>query len=223
MASTDPAEVRERIAHFVGAPHARGLVAAYFKPSSGFAGALFDGLERGGLLTSNPPGRFTTDDISAASLLDVRFGPIPVRALLGSPEITRALKAVPDNIPLWKMDDGVFRRANHLWNLVGGIVGVGPTRTSKLLARKRPALVPIEDSVIRDALLLHDETWRPLAEALQDTRLRRQIVQLRPRNVSKAISTLRLLDVAVWMSCSRSSAAVKVQLAEGAPPARDLP
>ena len=121
------------------------------------------------------------------------------------------------------MDDGTFQKAGRLWDHVIAIDGVGPTRASKLLARKRPELVPIVDSVILDALRLRGEAWRPLAQALQDPRLRREIDRLRPPRVNKSISTLRLLDVVVWMSCSRSSAVVKVQMELGAPVTRVLP
>lgn len=220
---TDHVEVRRCISHFVGAPYARDLVAAYFEPDRGFAGAMFDGLDQDGWLTHNPADRFTVDDIAAASLLDVRFGPTAVRTLLGSEHIALALKAVPEGRSLWNMNDSDFARASHLWSLVLNIPGVGRTRASKILARKRPQLLPIVDSIIADALQLRVTTWRPLAEALKDARLRRDINKLRPAQVSKRVSTLRLLDVVVWMSCSRSKAAVEVQLEVGAPPTRDLP
>jgi hypothetical protein len=221
--TTDSVQVDESIADLISRPRAHELVAAYFDPDRGFAGAMFDGLDPNGLLADNPADRFTVDDIAATSLLDVRFGPTAVRALLGSQDISFALKAVPERLPLWKADEPELQLANDLWILVRDIGGVGRTRTSKLLARKRPDLVPIVDSVVAKALQLHVDTWRPLAQALEGEHLRHAIDDLRPEHVSQKISTLRLLDVLVWMSCSRSRAAVEVQIELGVSPTRDLP
>jgi hypothetical protein len=220
---TDYDQVHQSIADLVGRPQAHGLVAAYFDPDRGFAGAMFDGLDPNGLLADNPADRFTVDDIAATSLLDVRFGPTAVRALLGSQDIAMALKAVPERLPLWKADEPELQVASRLWFLVRDIRGVGRTRASKLLARKRPQFLPIVDSVIAEALQLHVDMWRPLAEALKGEHLRHAIDDLRPEQVSQKISTLRLLDVLVWMSCSRSRAAVEVQIELGVSPTRDLP
>jgi hypothetical protein len=215
-------EVRERIAEIASRPHSRQLVAAYFDPERGFAGDMFDGLHPHGLLANNPSARFTGDDIAAASLLDVRFGPTAVRRLLGSSDIAAALSDVPERIALWAVGDEDFRAASRLWSLVREVPGVGRTRASKLLARKRPELVPIVDSVIARALHLGVETWHPLALALQDDAVRQLIGALRPEHVSDQLSILRLLDVVVWMSCSRSRSAVEVQLEVGAKPTREF-
>lgn len=219
---TDHELVRQSIAKVVDGQYARPLVAAYFDPSHGFAGALFDGLDSDGLLAHNPTDSFSVDDIAAASLLDVRYGPRAVRALLSSDVIQSALTAVPDDLPLWQATQEDLDATHELWILIRGIKGVGRTRASKLLARKRPQLVPIVDSVIADALQLHDQTWRPMAAALADQHLRKRIDGLRPADMSKRISTLRLLDVLTWMSHSRSRAAVSIQIAVGAPPTRKL-
>lgn len=218
-----PLEVRERIAEIASRPHARLLVAAYFDPERGFAGDIFDGLDPHGLLANNPAGRFTSDDIAAASLLDVRFGPTAVRRLLGSSDIEAALTDVPEHLALWAIGEDDFRAASHLWSLLREVPGVGRTRASKLLARKRPEMVPVVDSVIAGALQLGADTWRPLAVALQDDAVRQLIGDLRPEQVSDQLSVLRLLDVVVWMSCSRSRSAVEVQLEVGAEPTRELP
>lgn len=221
--ATDQARVRQSVAEIVGRPYAQGLVGAYFDQGRGFAGVMFDGLDIEGLLADNPTDRFTVDDITAASLLDVRFGPVAVRALLSSDAIAEALAAVPDCRPLWKATKQDLEAGTRLWRLVRKIEGVGPTRASKLLARKRPHLFPIVDSVIANALHLRDETWRPLAAVLADEQVRRDIDDLRPPHVSKQISSLRLLDVLTWMSHSRSKAAVSAQIAVGAPPTRSIP
>ena len=219
----DRDRVRKSIVEIVSAPHAKGLVAAYFDPSRGFAGALFDGLDPAGLLSDNPIDRFSVDDIAAASLLDVRFRPMAVRELLTSEDIQTALAAVPSHVSLWDADADALESATELWALVRHIDGVGRTKASKLLARKRPELIPIIDSVIAEALHLGDETWWTLAAILADSDLRHSIDRLRPISVSEGITTLRLLDVSTWMAKSRSRAAVSVQLELGAPTSRSIP
>lgn len=220
---TDLSRVQQCVHEIVGKPYARDLVAAYFDPAHGFAGALFDGLDSDNLLGVNPPGRFTTDDIVAVSLLDVRFGPTAVRELLTCSAIQAALAAIPENVPLWEVEDADFAAAEKLWALLRAINGVGRTRASKLLARKRPHLVPIVDSVIAKAWCLQGDTWRPLAATLSDSDLRQDIDALRPASVSIQVSTLRLLDVLTWMSHSRSKTAVLVQEQLGAPTMRVIP
>lgn len=220
--STDPAAVVERISDAVRSPFAVQLTAAYFDAKNGFAGALFDGLDPSGLLSDNPPDRFAADDIVAASLLDVRFGPVAIRTLLTDTDVNAALAAVPQQVALWEASDDDLTAATRLWDAVRAVPGVGRTRASKLLARKRPDLVPIVDSVIARALALHDETWQPLAETLRSEHLRRDIENLCPATVSSGLSLLRLLDVVVWTTHSRSASAVRLQQAAGAPTTRDL-
>jgi hypothetical protein len=83
--------------------------------------------------------------------------------------------------------------------------GVGLTTASKLMARKRPRLVPVNDSVVRAELGLQKALWAPLYDVFQSSDLavrlstlgeeaRRQKVDLPPN-----LSALRLFDVIVWM------------------------
>ena len=75
---------------------------------------------------------------------------------------------------------------------------------SKLLARKRPALIPIVDSVVSEVLCLPDgRAWTTLRAVLQDTDLRAVIDGLRPGPMHR-MTTIRLLDVAARMRASRN-------------------
>jgi hypothetical protein len=93
--------------------------------------------------------------------------------------------------------------------------GVGDTRISKLLARKRPHLIPIVDSVIRKALPLGEDLLVSLRSALHDEQVRESIEDIRPPEVVSTISTLRLLDAATWMRYSNSRNAKKARKAAG--------
>jgi len=192
-----------------------GLVAHYYSDPQ-FAGALFDDFGE------NPTDRFTADDLMAVSLLDVRFGPEAVRALLVVHVADDLLADVATSLPLWEADyDTVLGKgssAGRLWARLRDIRGIGRTRASKLLARKRPALLPILDSVVGDALGLGAVgSCLALHDALADGQIRTAIDGMSPGLDGPAPSTLRLLDVATWMRFSESKNARSVRQTLGLP------
>lgn len=94
------------------------------------------------------------------------------------------------------------------------MAGVGRTHRSKLLARKRPRLVPIVDSVIRSALtpLLGQDEWVSLREAFREhSELRSGIEGVRPLGGAADVTLLRLLDSAIWMWCSNGRGAKRAR------------
>lgn len=191
------------------------LVNHYYRDKP-FAGSLFDDLG------DNPPDRFTTDDLLAASLLDVRFKPEAVRALVTEGVADDLLSGVPIDLPLWKANyDAVLGEqsaAGQLWLRVRAIPGIGRTRASKLLARKRPHLLPIIDSVVSGALGLGNAgSWSALQTALEDAQVRSAIDGMAPAMDAPAPTTLRLLDVATWMRFSESDNARDVRRSLGLP------
>ncbi len=68
------------------------------------------------------------------------------------------------------------------------------------MARKRPPLIPIFDSRVREFYNWHSWTWLPLGRALQDEERRSRINELRPSWLGQEVSLLRILDLAIWMS-----------------------
>lgn len=185
------------------------LLVAFFDRSSPFAGTTFDDLP------DNPRDRFTATDLLATTLLDMQSRPRAVRAILEdqADHLSVLLSAVPDDVDLWDATDEHLSAATDLWRALrsgGPLLGVGPTTTSKLMARKRPRLIPIVDSVVRDALGFESDSWVELRTALQSD-LPGRIETLRPTGVGEVVSTLRLLDAAVWMRHSRGRAARAVR------------
>jgi hypothetical protein len=202
-------QVRHAIQDVIDAQGA-ALVAHYYDEEGPFAGRLFDELP------NNDPARFTPEDLVAASLLDVRFDPRAVRGLLIEPSaLNELLSALGHDRPLWETED--LTTANELWRALRE-VPVGRTRTSKLLARKRPRMLPILDSVISQHLCLEGarDRWALLRDALRDPALRDAIDSMAPPKGSQP-STLRLLDVAVWMRHSESKNARHVRHKLGLP------
>lgn len=176
-----------------------------------FAGRYFDELP------GNEPGAFSAGDLAAASLLDVRFGPHAVLRLLQRGDCNKLLAEIPPDVPLWEAPDellGPDGPAWALWDELRAIPGVGRTRASKLLARKRPQLMPILDKVIVRALNLEDvDAWQALRLALTPE-LRERIDALAPAATDQGATTpttLRLLDIATWMQKSQSRQAKAVR------------
>ena len=159
-------------------------------------------------LGHNPPCDITPDDLLAVSLLDIAWRPQAVRALLGShrQQFAEMLAALPPETDLWDASDQALRHIDQLWDALTAVYGIGTASASKLLARKRPRLCPISDSAIIRAIDVRGRTWDVLRHLLQDPTARADVQALRPASAARA-STLRILDVAVWVSRSRSAAA----------------
>lgn len=184
------------------------ILRAYFGnpyPGTAFTGASFDDWDSTGTRSADTD-VFTADDLIAIGLLSVSVGPIAARELLRDrrDEFSQLLIAIgPDRElaeeaepidptwPAWVLDTQL-RTVN----------GIGTTIASKLIARKRPRLYPIWDTVVVDVLGTRDGPHlAPIHTALRtDPDLRRRIVAARTRaELPDTISELRVLDVLAWM------------------------
>ena len=74
---------------------------------------------------------------------------------------------------------------------------MGPTTISKLLAAKRPRLVPVTDSVVVKTLPSAGH-WAAFANALKDRDIRTTVEQA-TSEAPAHLSLLRRIDVVVWM------------------------
>lgn len=199
------------------APLVDHLVRDYFrgltlKGLRRFTGAHFETLSSSwhALETQNV---ITAGDLAAVSCLSVQVpGAAAVRLLEGqSQEITGLLASMPGvDETLWEVPEAVVADsdapASQLWHLLrSGRDGLGPTTTSKLMARKRANLIPVFDSVVADALGLQSSKghWRttrqlmltpvegrPLHQRLADT--------ARRVGLDATVTPLRVFDVVVW-------------------------
>ncbi|HXW46087.1 MAG TPA: DUF6308 family protein [Streptosporangiaceae bacterium] len=186
-------------------------VASYFSEPA-FAGMTFSDLGR------NPPDEITPDDLLAVTLLDIVWRPQVVRIVLGTHrrELSLMLAAIPHDIDLWDAGDEVAERIDVMWDALMAIDGIGTASATKLLARKRPRLCPISDSVVIKAVAVPGRTWDVLRRLLQDPAARVQVEALRPAAAAQA-SLLRILDVILWISHSESAAAQWVREQAGMP------
>ncbi|MGN9806455.1 DUF6308 family protein [Micromonospora sp. L32] len=173
-----------------------------------FTGGRFEQLGGGG---DHPAvrDRITSDDLIAVELLSVH---VPARVALDllegalGREVATELRRIPTDVsladteaPQYITDGGPADRA---WRLLKNNGGVGWVTAGKLLARKRPRLVPVYDEVVRCAYRTGRGFWTCLHERLREdggvlvdrlTRLQAE-AELPPE-----ITTLRVLDVVFWM------------------------
>lgn len=197
----------ELLRKYVHDPRAAQVLQAYFT-SGTFTGGHFERFAGGG---DRPEiaNSFTSDDIVAVSMLGVR---IPGRAALqlvedAAPRIGELLGTIPTNVALYEAGAAELvapnSAASRLWQVLVRIPGVSWVTAAKLLARKRPALLPVYDRVVRAALgrTADDDFWEPLhatlktnpglVDDLQDIQARAEL--------GNDITPLRVLDVIIWM------------------------
>ncbi len=194
-------------------PQAARLVADYYDERRAFAAATFE------TLGDNDPYRVRPDDLLAITLLDVSASPLGVRQILGAQakDLAEALSRVPVGVPLWEATDANLSDAEAVWALLRSINSINSVIAGKLLARKRPALIPVIDKWVIKALAAPGgRYWAPMRDALTDADRRGRIEALRG-DVPLSVSTLRLLDVVIWMQFSESTGARESRLRAGLP------
>jgi hypothetical protein len=164
------------------------------------------------------PNTIGPEDFLAASMLSVN---VPAEAAIrlldrDAAIVSRLLDEIPTDVDIVDVDPSLLggdSPAGQLWDVLRrGRDGLGPTTTSKLLAAKRPRLLPIWDSFVEQATGLDTiDYWRKFQYVLADDQ---RVVwtwlgglrSLAP-NVPEHIPELRILDVLLWMSVDGRAAA----------------
>jgi hypothetical protein len=183
----------------------------YFR-EDGTPGDLFEGrrFERfdGGGDNESICDRITPADVLALTFLSVTRGlPRLAIALLEerSARVTELLRDIPTGVAMHETDwatCGPGAPASALWDILRTCAGKDRWVTAnKLLARKRPHLIPVYDSEVRQLLGGPDGFWACLwswfhsdpSRAIALAELRGEVAGLTD------ISLLRTLDVVLWM------------------------
>ena len=90
-----------------------------------------------------------------------------------------------------------------LFSKLNELVGLGRTITSKILAAKRPGLIPIYDQHVAAYLgFSNEDYWNPWREFMQSPEgigCGNRVSELATNLGVNNISHLRLLDVVIWM------------------------
>lgn len=233
-------------------PDAARMLAKYFRRRGNgrvcFSGARFERLGGGGdrKIVAD---RFTADDFLAVTMLGVDIPAHGALVLMGDSnssvkdKISNLLGRLPRDLHLADADlttrsgqDGEhYTVMNDLWKLVMNFAGtelsgqnprVGATKTSKLLARKRPHLFPVLDSMVKKAVTpdgnpiyngayfwrtLHHELTkdeRRLESRLREVRLLASEILMKdypdisgfPNQDLWDISDIRVFDIISWMT-----------------------
>jgi hypothetical protein len=195
-----------------------GLVKKYFEDGpdgrARYSGAYFERLGGGG---DRPEVAYqiTAEDLLAVSMLSVpvvRYYALYVLDYRGR-EISGLLARIPLDVKLADngADDYIAQGgpAWELWQLLHDIKPplhrnrLGPVAAGKLLARKRPHLIPVYDSHVKKALgrPWDDQTWWSdlRCHLSKDDALVGELGTVRDRAGAGHLSLLRTFDVMCWM------------------------
>ena len=190
-----------------------GLIKRYF---TFFDGRRFNAIGGGG---DSPAlmNHFDSSDLVAVSTLSVNIpGSAAIEILETKARKLNALLAqIPNDVALHEADRSLISEESPAWKLweqIGSIRGMGPVLTDKLLARKRPHLLPVYDSVVKAAIQRNrNRYWLPIWNELRagDGALVGHLQRIRSLSglAAQDASLLRVLDVAIWMRNRRESSA----------------
>lgn len=190
--------------HIEGEPAER-MILKYYRPGK-YTGARFDQPP----FVGTPPNQFVYVDLLAPATLSAELKGRSVTAILDqADDLSGLLEALPD--PEVHLVDTTDADLEPLWELQNfldsrKVPGVSQTRMTKLIAQKRPLLMPIRDRFVNQALgIVRDD---PLTVHLRDAL--REIPDLITRLEHLAglvadaggptIGYLRALDVVLWMA-----------------------
>lgn len=171
-----------------------------------FTGSQFELLDgRGDVETV--ANQFTPGDLTALALLGVPVGGAAALELLDDrgARWSGVLSEIdPTDDPSTSSGQAQLTdpssAAHRLWTAVKALPTMGHTRTAKLLARKRPKLLPVYDSVVEVAIAPDDAWWRIIAAFFSDVDRVAQLEHVRREaGAERALSPLRTLDVVLWM------------------------
>ncbi len=185
------------------------LLRRYFRIGDGgqpdFTGSMFERFDGGGD-APEVVDRFTAADLVAVSMLSVDVPAAAALRILDPCQryLNDALAALPHDLDLVNANDEHIERGERLWKSIRA-AGVGPVTTSKLLARKRPRLLPVIDSLVKDVLNhpRRGDFYRTLRHylAVDEQALHHHLEDVRDRaEIGSDISVIRCFDVIVWLT-----------------------
>lgn len=195
-------DIATRIQDHIDADTAAAHLQRYLTPGA-FSGAHFETIGGPGD-TEGVADRFTAADLVAVTMLNVRVpGWAAIRLLKLEDERFNGLLAAVPHQPLHEVAKEDLQPLWDLQDELDQLDGIGHVTRSKLLARKRPHLVPIRDQHVLTALTGRDygPLTLPLRDALhQDSAIVERLQELRDDvEGAQQLSLLRVLDIVVWM------------------------
>lgn len=156
------------------------------------------------------PNRFEASDVLAVEALKVEVPSDAAAALLitDSERFNALLRQIPREQNLWevrRLDVNVGSPADDLHQALVGVRDIGWVVAGKLLAAKRPKLLPILDNEVNNYLKPPKELfWVTMHDELSDVSRREAIADV-CRVAPAHVSLLRRVDVALWRAAKRGS------------------
>ncbi|OBJ86056.1 hypothetical protein A9W97_18785 [Mycobacterium gordonae] len=186
------------------------LLQAYFAIDGNqprFTGSCFESMAA----LNQDPNMLGPADFLAVTMLSVDVPAEAAIRLLGrdSALVGELLHEIPSDVDIVDVDPQMLcgeSPGGRLWDVLRKERdGLGPTRASKLLAAKRPRLLPIWDTFVEEATGMGTlGCWVKFQYVLKDDdrRVWMWLRELRSlaTNVPASVSDLRILDVLLWMS-----------------------
>lgn len=178
-----------------------------------FSGSLFDSFGGGGD-RPDVENHITREDVLAVAAVNSPM-PAPVASrLLAEPasgQLATWLRQLPTDIDLWDAEDETLAVAGKAWDAIRVIHEAGTRANAdggfaanKLLARKRPRLIPLYDEKVRRAVGLATDAswWFSLRHAMrldgEDNEIRFRVAESMLEAEVGYVSLLRGLDVILW-------------------------
>jgi hypothetical protein len=160
----------------------------------------------------SPPESFGEIDLRLANRDGARISAAEIAAILEQrAAIVRALRAIASDASLAGEDDTVpWRQMGQLYDAFAGIRGVGLSKTSKTLHRKRPALIPMLDSVVQSYLADDDPgkqaqfgeraltLIRGYKRDLDRNRTALRNIRRELRQRGHLLTEVRIIDLLIW-------------------------
>jgi hypothetical protein len=162
-----------------------------------FSGAYFDQL-----VDADHPDRFMPTDLVAVTMLSVD---VSARAAIwmldtGQQELSQLLQEVGPDRDIWEAADeelGDGSPSHRLWCVLQTLPEVGAVTAGKLLAAKRPSLIPIWDGHVAAALgPPKGHFWLAMRDSLRSSKA--SVAEV-AAEAEVDLPLLRIVDIVVWM------------------------
>ncbi|MHA0284851.1 DUF6308 family protein [Mycobacterium sp. C3-094] len=153
------------------------------------------------------PNRFDASDLVAVETLSVQVPPeAAAKLLVNEPDrFNVLLRWIPRSVDTWDASQETLQDGPtaELHTLLRTLPGIDWVIAGKLLATKRPRLMPILDNKVKNLLQPPvSPFWISMWDELSDE-LRRAAVAQVCADASADVSLLRRIDVALWMAASQ--------------------
>lgn len=206
LAGATPGAVKDRALAILAHTGSPENICRFYDPSGNYAGTTFHALE------PNDPFDLTPSDLLSISLMNVKVDASGVRRLLYQSDartrILEALGAVSADATLESAREETLDAVAALYLEVRNALGGNKWVTaSKIVARKRPSLFPVRDSVVCKELGLtmqYDTDLAAFRSLVCDSDVAQALDALAATAEGMGapialVPRLRLLDTAVWM------------------------